>query len=119
MKRVLDLWEDPEFAELFEDSAPLVIVPEACPGLGSLAQDNQDVRQRVDGVIQTWESSPSQTIVGALRVVGLYAQEKFPWQATNDILVTRLVDLVWQLWSWFPADAFSRSRLFSLSRMRP
>jgi hypothetical protein len=94
MKRVIELWEPESFAAEFEDDLPLLIESEVGASERTLAADNAAVRSRVGDMLGGFPHGPvSITFERAMRVLGLYVEEKFAWHASNDILATRLMEL--------------------------
>jgi len=88
------MFEPVEFAAMRMDPLPFVIEPEEVAASSTLAEDNEACRAKVHDAIQGWQPTPSNDVINALRVIGLYVQEKFVWHASNDILLTRLVELL-------------------------
>ena len=55
---------------------------------------NKSIKRKVDGLIQHWDAPPSPVMRPALLVLAMYVAEDFVWSATNDIVATRIIDLL-------------------------
>ena len=94
MKQVLETWEPAEFRELLENSVPLCFVGEEPQLDETLKEANAKIIEAVDAFVADWPIPPSYAMRQALRVVALYVTSKIVWNATDDILATRIIDLV-------------------------
>ena len=93
-KRVLDQWEPTEFAEMIAEAVPLEFQPEEERKCETLKEADDQVKHTVSELISAWPQAPSTDMLGALYVLALFVQEDFVWNASDDILATRLIDLI-------------------------
>ena len=94
VKRVIDAWEPDEFAELVDQMRPIEFEPEVLPEEETLREANDKVKDEVENLISSWTVQPSQVMKSAMYVVATYAKEDHVWSASNDILATRVIDLL-------------------------
>ena len=77
MKRLLDLHEPPEFAELFNRGMHIAIAAETHNDEPTLSKDNAICRTKVSDTLVGWQTQPSQLNALAFRILGLLIDEKF------------------------------------------
>ena len=94
VKRILDDWEDAEFAELFEGVVPLDIEPEPDEEVTTLVGETRKLAQRVDDLVENWAIQPSELARSALYLTAALITDECPWCGSNDRLVTRVIGLV-------------------------
>ena len=94
VKRILDDWEDAEFAELFEGVVPLDIEPEPDEEVTTLVGETMKLAQRVDDLAENWAIQPSELARSALYLTAALITDECPWCGSNDRLVTRVIGLV-------------------------
>ena len=94
MKRVIEAWEPDEFAELVDQMRPIEFEPEVLPEEETLREANDKVKDEVENLISSWTVQPSQVMKSAMYVVAMYVKEDHVWSASNDILATRVIDLL-------------------------
>ena len=85
-----------EFTELLQTDIALEIEPDIVPRDSTFADDNAACRTKMRNTIAVWDPPATPLVEHALRIVGLYVDTKFVWHASNDILMTRIIDLLFQ-----------------------
>ena len=79
---------------MYESREPLQFEEEVLPGEETLLDANQAIKKKVDDLVQNWATAPSPVMRQALLVLAMYVAEDFVWSATNDIVATRIIDLL-------------------------
>ena len=79
---------------MIDGSAPLLFTEEVLEGEETLATANAKVRTTVDELVSQWDSPPSPEMRCALLVLVLYIEADHAWCGTDDIVSTRIIDLV-------------------------